>query len=223
MPTSPQKLPNNISVQTSNQVKQAQLKFTYLCQSMASLLDYFSQSRSSDSEDREKDDQQEEACNVPQVTKNLLTGIFVRNFTQHYKKFIDTFLVQVTDKLPQQEISDIRSIFEGVFNDVKSIGRSNQNSNNSIPQVTFKLRNELFSSKIESQKDGLKLQTLKQKLDEISKDWDIKQLQDINKRNLTGENINNRETYDLFDDPFGSPVVSPKKTAYIETLEYGHS
>jgi hypothetical protein len=67
---------------------------------MASLLDYFSQSRSSDSEDREKDDQQEEACNVPQVTKNLLTGIFVRNFTQHYKKFIDTFLVQVTDKLP---------------------------------------------------------------------------------------------------------------------------
>lgn len=158
------------------------------------------------------------------VSKTLLSGIFVRNFTQHCRKFLDNFLGSAGDKIPSEELEGIKNIFGNLFADIKKIGKSSK-SNRNIPSQTKSLANELFSSEIDPENEltRLKLQSLKSELSSLNTGWKIEELKNIENRNKTGEDITQRETYDVLNDPYSSPATSPKKKAYIETLEYGHS
>ena len=40
---------------------------------------------------------------------------------------------------------------------------------------------------------------------------------------MVGEVIQDREAYDVLEDPYQSPAISPKKKTLLESLEIGHT
>lgn len=122
--------------------------------------------------------------------------------------------------MPLDEQNGIKDIFNGVFSDSKALNKNAKGLRN-LPIETKQLSEELFSEDLTQ--STLRCKVLAEKLKSLNTNWDIDQLRSIENRNCTGEEINKRETYDVLEDPYQSPVVSPKKKAYIEQFEYGHS
>lgn len=212
----------NVNTQISNQVKLTQLKFTYLCHSLSSLLDYLSQTALY--EQQLQAEENLENSEIPHVSKTLLTGMFVRNFASHCQKFFKNFIHQAGDKLPGSQIKELNRIFTEIFNSAEQIGKGDKNGRN-VPSETKKLASELFTNEIEPSKDKseFKMTSLLDQLNQTTSVWTAEEVKDIQRRNMIGEVVQDREAYDVLEDPYQSPVISPKKKTLIESLEIEHT
>lgn len=153
---------------------------------MSTLLDYLSQNALY--EHNVSETEELEISDIPHVSKTLITGMFVRNYTSHCQKFFDNFMIQAGDKLPRSQINELKRIFANVFDSIEQIGKNDKTAR-FVPAETKKLAVELFTNQIEPSKDqkALKLGHLMDQLSVIDSVWTAEEVKDLQRRNMLGE------------------------------------